>query len=135
MTGAYDPKDPLTPVGHVQDTAYREGRLDERDRLQGVTTASADDAYARGRQDERLRRRGSPLLTLLLLLVVVVGAVLIYLAITRGSFSSGGAVVDQKLSHAAATVEAPVRGVADKAGSALQNAGADLKQTAGSGKP
>ena len=66
--------------------------------------------------------------------MVVIGAVLIYFAIQNGSFSSGGAVIDQKLSNAAATVQAPIRGAADKAGTALQNAGSNLKQDAGAGK-
>jgi type II secretory pathway pseudopilin PulG len=69
-----------------------------------------------------------------LLIVVAIGAALIYFAIQNGSFSSGGAVVDRKLSNAAATVQAPIRGAADKAGTALENVGSNLKQDAGSGK-
>jgi hypothetical protein len=122
------------PATARADVAYREGRVDERDRVDAATTVGADSAYDRGRRDERARRRGSPLLTLLLLIVVAIGAVLIYFAIQNGSFSSGGAVVDQKLSNAAAKVQAPLRGAADSAGTALQNAGSDLKQDAGSGK-
>jgi Tfp pilus assembly protein FimT len=99
-----------------------------------ATTVNADDAYDRGRRDERARRRGSPLMTFVLLIVVAIGAVLIYFAIQNGSFSRGGAVVDQKLSNAAATVQAPIRGAADTAGTALENAGSHLKQDAGSGK-
>jgi hypothetical protein len=118
----------------AEDVAYREGRIDEHRHVDGVAAASADEAYRRGRRDERSRRRGSPLLTLLLLIVVVVGAVLIYFAIQNGSFSSGGAVVDQKLSNAAASVRAPIAGAADSAGTALENAGSNLKQDAGAGK-
>ena len=136
MSRLVDAEEPLIPAaGHTEDVAYREGRLDERGRTNRIAEATANDAYAKGRRDERARRRGSPLLTFLLLIVVAIGAVLIYFAIQNGSFSSGGAVVDQKLSTAAAKVEAPLQGAADKAGTALQNAGSNLKQDAGSGKP
>jgi hypothetical protein len=64
---------------------------------------------------------------LIVLLAVVVAGVLLYLAAANGSFSRGGAVVDQALGNAAA----PVRGAADKAGNALQDAGRSLKRTAG----
>ena len=129
-----DGDDNIIPVtGRGEAVAYRDGRIDERRRVDAGKTVAAEDAYDRGRRDERARRRGSPLLTILLLIVVAIGAVLIYFAIQNGSFSSGGAVVDQKLQKATATVQAPIRGVADKAGTALQNAGADLKQDAGSG--
>ena len=94
-----------------------------------------DRAYVAGRRDERKRRGFSPLVGFLLLLVIAIGAVLIYLAVTRGSFSAGGAVVDNSLSTATAKVAAPVHNAADKAGDALQNAGSNLKQTAGSGNP
>ena len=122
----------VSTTGGAEDLAYRDGRVDERRRADAATRVEADDAYARGRRDERTRRRGSPLLTLLLLIVVAIGALLIYLAIRHGSFSNGGAVVDQKLSNAAATVQAPLRGAADQAGAALQNAGSHLKQDASS---
>ncbi len=135
MSKILDGDDALAPAtGRAEDVAYRDGRIDEHRRVDAVATASANDAYDRGRRDERARRRGSPLLTILLLIVVAIGAVLIYFAIRNGSFSSGGAVVDQKLSNAAATVQAPIRGAADKAGTALQNAGSNLKQDAGSSK-
>ncbi len=133
-----EPVDPA--LGESENAAYEKGRLDERRRLERETvapvTARADEdrAYAAGRRDQRVRRRGgSPLLTLLLLVVVAIGAVMIYLAIQNGSFSAGGAVVDHSLSSAKNTVTAPVRGAADQAGDALQNAGANLKQKAGDG--
>ncbi len=131
MNNTLDGDDNLIPAtGRAEDVAYRDGRVDERRHVKAATGVTREDAYARGRRDERARRRGSPLLTLLLLIVVAIGAVLIYFAIQNGSFSNGGAVVDQKLSNAAA----PLRGVVDKAGTALQNAGTNLKQDAGSGK-
>lgn len=136
MNTTNDADDPLIPAdGHVEDAAYHEGRLHERRRIDHAGTVSANEAYVRGRRDERVRRRGSPLLTFILLIVVAIGAVLIYFAIQNGSFSGGGAVIDQKISSAAEKVQAPIRGAADKAGTALQNAGTDLKQDAGSGKP
>ncbi len=135
MTTPVPPEDPLIPATGRTDAAYREGRVDERDRLRGATTATVDQAYVRGRRDERSRRRGSPLMTIILLVVVLIGGALIYLAIQNGSFQNGGAVVDQKISNAAETVKAPLRGAADSAGNALQNAGSNLKQTAGADKP
>jgi hypothetical protein len=114
--------------------AYKDGRRDERRRVERdgtvatVGNADVDRAYNRGRRDERLRHRGSPLLTLLVLVAVLIAAGLVYLAVRNGSFSQGGAVVDQSLSSA----QAPLRGAADKAGDALQNAGQNLKQDAGS---
>jgi hypothetical protein len=133
MSKVLERDETLAPdTGRTEDLAYRDGRIDENRRVRAINTADADAAYARGRRDERSRRRGSPLLTLLLLVVVAIGAVLIYYAIQNGSFSDGGKVVDQKLSNAAATVQAPLRGAADKAGAALQNAGSQLKRDAGS---
>lgn len=74
------------------------------------------------------RRRGFPLFTLLILAVLVFGGVMLYLAAQNGSFSRGGAVVDNSLSNAAA----PIKGAEDRAGSALESAGHHLKQAAGS---
>jgi hypothetical protein len=116
--------------------AYKNGRRDELHRVERdgtvatVGKADVDRAYNRGRADERQRHRGSPLLTLLVLVAVLIGAGLIYLAVRNGSFSQGGAVVDQSLSSA----QAPLRGAAAKAGDALQNAGQNLKQDAGVSK-
>ncbi|MBV8592750.1 MAG: hypothetical protein JOZ27_00450 [Caulobacteraceae bacterium] len=119
-----------------ETAAYEEGRLDER-RTRPVAAGTADPAvaYDRGRADERHRRRrgGFGLGGLLLLILVVVGAVMLYLAIRNGSFSQGGAVVDHGITTVTQKAEAPIRGAADKAGSALQNAGTNLKQSAGTG--
>lgn len=136
MKTIMDSNEPVAPATEtVDDVAYRDGRVDERVRTNRVTDHVAKDAYVQGRRDERARRRGSPLLTFLLLIVVAIGAALIYFAIQNGSFSSGGAVIDQKLSNAAETVKAPIRGAADSAGTALQNAGSNIKKDAGSGNP
>lgn len=119
--------------------AYKDGRRDERLQVEDESTlskehrAAINDAYERGRREERLRRRSSPLLSFVILLVVLVGGGLIYLAFKNGSFSSGGAVVDQSLAKVSQSAQAPIRGAADKTGDALQNAGQNLKQNAGSG--
>jgi hypothetical protein len=106
--------------------AYREGRADERQRLQrdGVHVDRATgDAYDRGRRDERLRRRGSPLLAILTILLVVMAIAILFLAIKTGSFSNAGAVIDN-------LIQPQVHAAADKAGSALENAGQSIKKSA-----
>lgn len=90
-----------------------------------------NDAYERGRLDERRSRRASPLIGLVVIVVVVFGTLLLYLAARNGSFQNGGAVVDNKLSAAEKSAAAPLRGAAEKAGSALENAGRDLKRNVG----
>jgi flagellin-like protein len=124
--------------------AYREGRreqrrLDETAPVAGApavagapiarhaSQAEIDAAYERGRARSRRSRGASPLLTLVVLIAVVVAGAFIYLAIRNGSFSSGGAVVDQKLDQVAHTVNAPIKNAAITTGSALQNAGEHLK--------
>ncbi len=122
--------DPVTGPDELE--AYKDGRSDERRRAEadGVsrTAPRADiaDAYERGRREARSRRRGSPLLTLIILLLVLVGAGIIYLTVRQGSVSGAGQVVDQ-------SVQAPVREAADRIGNGLQNAGETVKQRAGSG--
>ncbi|MEO8811854.1 MAG: hypothetical protein ABI376_02940 [Caulobacteraceae bacterium] len=153
MSGWFGRRRPSTgPVdGDGPTGAYREGRLDERAAEQADPAAVAptpitrdaarldrdrlDASYDRGRRDARARRRGSPVLTLVLLVLVIVAAILIFLAIRNGSFAGGGAVVDREISNLAQTAQAPVRNAADKTGAALQNAGENLKQSAGTGKP
>jgi hypothetical protein len=130
--------DSVAPVGGAdQLDAYKEGRRDENARLKNdpaaVDKSALDAAYDRGRHDERLRRRGSPLLGFLVLLVAIVGGIIIYLAVRDRSFTAAGASVDKSISTTAQTVEAPVRGAADKTGTALENAGQNLKNRAGSG--
>lgn len=114
--------------------ARKDGRVEERHEVvvEPATTARShraeiDLAYERGRARERGVRRGSPILAFLVLLLVVAGGALIYLAVQNGSFSSGGAVVDQKLDTAAHAVNAPLKNAAETTGAALQNAGNSLK--------
>jgi len=121
--------------------AYHEGRVDERRRLEdapvtaprtiagapAATRAELDAAYERGRARRRRPRGVSPLFTLVVLIALVVAGALIYLAVQQGSFSGGGAVVDQKLDQVAKTVDAPIKNAAIRTGSALQNAGERMK--------
>ena len=111
--------------------AYREGRVDERRNLEvapatatRASRAEIQAAYERG----RAQRRGvSPLLSLVMLIAVVVAGALIYLAVRNGSFSNGGAVVDNGLDKVAQTVDAPIKNAAENTGAALQKAGDKLK--------
>jgi hypothetical protein len=108
--------------------AYREGRIDER---RAETRAGpqpwGDSAPRAGRAQEPVRRRGAPLISLIVFLIVVFGAIMLYLAAKNGSFAQGGAVIDHSLSNAAA----PVRRAEDKTGATLEHAGERLKQDAG----
>ena len=125
------------PVRNVDtDTvdAQIEDRLDERragdvepHKLAHANRAEIDLAYERGRARGRAAGRGSPILTVLVLILVVAGAASIYLAAKTGSFSSGGALVDQKLDTAAHALNAPLKNAAETTGSALQKAGQSLK--------
>jgi hypothetical protein len=85
-------------------------------------------AYDHGRQDERSRRRGGfgPL-GFILVLVAVVGVVLLVFAVREGSFSAGGAVVDNKLVQATSSVAPAIDNAATKTGTAMENAGQNLK--------
>ena len=89
------------------------------------------EAYDRGRRDERARRPAFSLVSVAVLMAAIVGGGALYLAVKEGSFSQGGAVVDHSLSSASDKVQAPVRGAADRAGSALEHAGQNLKEKAG----
>jgi hypothetical protein len=117
--------------------AYRDGRADERDRVDHDLAAARaapapldrgelDDAYARGRREERLRHRGSPFLALITIVLVLIALAVLYLAVTTGSFAGAGTVIDN-------TMRGPVHGAADQAGNALVNAGQNLKARAADG--
>ncbi|HEY3887614.1 MAG TPA: hypothetical protein VGL73_03505 [Caulobacteraceae bacterium] len=85
-------------------------------------------AYDHGRLDERSRRRGrfGPL-GFILVLVAAVGVILVVFAIREGSFSAGGAVVDNKLVQATSGVAPAIDNAASKTGTALETAGQNLK--------
>ena len=100
-----------------------------------IARADLDAAYRKGRLDEARRRRGSPFLAFIGLIAVAAVTLMVYLAAQNGSFSSGGAVVDNNLSNASQRVQAPFKTAASKAGNALENAGQNLKQRAGDQTP
>jgi hypothetical protein len=82
-----------------------------------VAASEADirrDAYAAGLRDGRLaarsRRRGHPLLTLVLLVLSAGSLGYGYLTIEHGSFAAGGAVIDQTLAGMAGAPHAPTGG-------------------------
>ncbi|MGI9169219.1 MAG: hypothetical protein ACR2FH_03465 [Caulobacteraceae bacterium] len=127
-----------TPVVRVDPgdglEAYKEGRADERARVDHdvgaprIDRGAINDAYDRGRREERLRHRGSPLLALITAVLVIIALAVLILAVNRGSFMAAGAVID-------GWIRSPVQTAADKTGNALQNAGQDIKDRAGSTKP
>lgn len=100
---------------------------------QRAANAEWRDAYERGRRDERARRPTFSLVSLAVVLAAVVGGGAIFLAAREGSFTRGGEVVDHTLSTAADKAQAPLRGAADRTGNALEHAGQDLKDKAGTG--
>jgi hypothetical protein len=85
-------------------------------------------AYDHGRLDERSRRRGGfgPL-GFILVLIAAVGVILVVFAIREGSFSAGGAVVDNKLVQATSSVTPAIDNAATKTGTAMETAGQNLK--------
>ncbi len=120
--------DPVARTDELE--AYKDGRADEHGRLQREVVHSdrvIGDAYDRGRREERLRRRGSPVLGLITLVLVLIALAILFLAVRTGSFSNAGAVLDN-------AIQSPVHTAADKAGTALENAGQNLKDKAGSGQ-
>ncbi|HEX4196639.1 MAG TPA: hypothetical protein VHZ26_04280 [Caulobacteraceae bacterium] len=91
--------------------------------------ADVKRAYEHGRLDERSRRRrgGFGPLSFILLLAAVIGVVLIVFAVREGSFSAGGAVVDNKLDQATSGVAPAIDNAASKTGTAMETAGQNLK--------
>jgi hypothetical protein len=101
-TPTLDPSDPAAQLG-----AYKEGRRDERLQSEAnapdrrLAKAELNDARDLGRREERLRRRASPLGTILRLLVLILATmavVTIALAVSYGSFTAAGHAVDTALS-------------------------------------
>ena len=122
-------------------TLFNRPKKDEPAAVDPEMDAAARQAYDRGRRDERARqsrrRRGFPMITLLLLAVAGAGATAVYLGVQQGSFARGGQVVDQNIAsvsqtvnHTAAVPQQAARSVADQAATKLQEAGQQLKQAA-----
>ena len=91
-------------------------------------------AYDKGRHDEARRHRSHPIINLALVLIAAVGAVVVFYAVREGSFSRGGAVVDNKLAVAASSAGPAIAEAASTAvpriEQAAQTAGPKLKQAA-----
>lgn len=135
-TGAEIPVTPASPAPEVVHTtaapdaaaAYEQGRADAR-RADALAAEQAREAAANRPVVAAPRRRGSPLLTLILVILALIGAAVIYLSLTRGSVQQGGAVVDNKLSTVAAPVRDAAAAARDKTGQAIENAGQALKNS------
>ena len=84
-----------------QDKDHDSGHDSGHGRHDGLSQADVDRAYQRGRRDERAHHRGHPLLALVVFLVAVMGAGMVILAASEGSFTRGGQVLDHKLSGVA----------------------------------
>jgi hypothetical protein len=128
----------VEPSDPSQLGAYKAGRRDERVQNEtagstpSVAKADVDNAYDRGRHDQGVRRRRHPIGMLLLVVLALIGVFAIIMPVQYGSFAAAGAAVDDAFASAGQSASTPVRGAADKAGDALQNAGQNLKQSAGS---
>lgn len=122
-----------------KEAEYAKGQRDAHDADRAVLNdrnTVVRQAYDRGRRDERARRprrHGSPMMTLVVLLAAAAGIGAIYLGVQQGSFGRGGQVVDQKIQAVTQPASQATRDAAAKAGDALENAGQNLKQKAGSG--
>lgn len=79
-------------------------------------------AYERGRADQRATRKRHPVFMTFLFVAAAVGAVVLALALTNGSFGGAGQVVDQNLTVAADRAEPVVRDAAADASKAVSDA-------------
>jgi hypothetical protein len=91
------------------------------------------EAFAAGRrlghrEARHRRRRGHPMIGLLLALVAVAGAAMLALAVREGSFARGGQVVDQNLSAAAGQAQNAGADAIARTGEAIHHAGASLER-------
>lgn len=112
----------------------------QRERLaSGATVSDQRRAYAEGRRDQHRaetrdrverrprRRRGFPVISLLVVLVAAIGIVWLVLAAREGSFAAGGAVVDQKVAQVTEPARVAASQAVDRTGAAVQNAGQALE--------
>lgn len=79
-------------------------------------------AYERGRADQRATRKRHPIGMTLLFVAAAVGAIVLALVLTQGSFGGAGQVVDQNLTVAADKAEPVVRDAASDASKAVNDA-------------
>ncbi len=119
----------VTPAANAAadaSEAYERGRADAL-RADAAAVARERDRVGAERAVVQPRRRGSPLLTLLVVLLALFGAACLYLWIRNGSAQQGGAVVDDKLTAVTAPARQAVDNVRNTTGQAVENAGAALK--------
>jgi hypothetical protein len=89
----------------------------------GPTSADVRDAYEHGRRDALKARKRHPAGMTFLFLAAGVGVAVLAYAAYSGSFSRGGARLDQDLAVAADKAKPMVRNAAHDAGQALKDAG------------
>ncbi len=118
----YRRRDAAVPEATIRDQVVASGPPDGREAFKA--------GLMQGRREERLRHRGHPMLALAVGVVAVAGAAVIALAAHEGSFSRGGAVVDQKLQAAASQAQTAGQTAAVQTGQAIRNAGATIQQKA-----
>ena len=111
----------------MQFFGHRKATVAEVEVVNPAAEAELKAAYGRGRRDERGRHRRHPLLALAVSGVALVGAGIIGLAVTQGSFTGGGQVIDRQLSIAAGQADVASRDAAVATGEAVRDAGATLR--------
>lgn len=84
--------------------------------------ADLREAYERGRADQRAMRKRHPIFMTFLFVAAAVGAIVLALVLTQGSFGGAGQVVDQNLTTAADKAEPVVRDAAADASRAVNDA-------------
>jgi hypothetical protein len=94
------------------------------------TPRDVRDAYARGQRDALRARKRHPLGMTLLFGAAAAGVAILSYAAYSGSFSRGGARLDQDLAIAADRAEPMVREAAHDAGQAAKGAGQSLMRDA-----
>jgi hypothetical protein len=108
------------PTASLQAAGEVAGPPDDREAF--------EKGFRQGRLAEGDQHHGHPMLKLAVF-AVAAGAAVLALAADEGSFSKGGAVVDQKIAVAADTVQVGAADAAAKAGQAIKDAGDRLGQT------
>lgn len=94
--------------------------------LEAPTPADVRNAYERGRRDAEQARKRHPAGMTFLFLAAGAGVAVLAYAAYSGSFSRGGARLDQDLAVAADRAEPIVRDAAHDAGQAVKGAGRSL---------
>lgn len=111
----------------MQFFGHRKATVGAVEVVNPVADADLKAAYECGRRDERSRRRGHPVIALAVSTVAVIGAGIIGIAASYGSFTGGGQVIDRQLSIAAGQAEMASRDAAIATGEAVRDAGDTLR--------